>query len=155
TDYLEIIKFEKQLRQPRRAQPNKLDTLLATADGLLTRAIPAQPSLRAAVPAPGPGADGVQDGRINVGPGAPAPPVRPGDRPPLPPLALRLPGEPRILPTSPAPEARPAAPGGVAGGPIPTLPAPPDTTAAAPPAGLPSPALPARPPGGETAVARA
>ena len=32
TDYLEIITFEKQLRQPKRSQPNKLDTLLQTAD---------------------------------------------------------------------------------------------------------------------------
>ena len=32
TDYLAIVKFESTLRQPRRVQPNILDTLLRTAD---------------------------------------------------------------------------------------------------------------------------
>ncbi len=40
SDYLEIIKFEKQLRQRRRSQPNKLDTLLATADPQIAQAVP-------------------------------------------------------------------------------------------------------------------
>lgn len=62
SDYLEIIRFENQLRQPKRSQPNKLDTLLRTADAGLALAV--------AFPPP------------------PPPPPAPAAAPPPPPLAL-------------------------------------------------------------------
>jgi WD40 repeat protein len=42
-DFLEIIKFERVLRQPKRSQPNKLDTLLRTANLELAMAVPFPP----------------------------------------------------------------------------------------------------------------
>lgn len=53
TDYLEILKFEKQFRQPKRSQPNKLDTLLQSARVDLALAVPFPPPVaRAPVLAP-------------------------------------------------------------------------------------------------------
>lgn len=48
TDFLEILKFEAQFRQPKRSQPNKLDTLLQTGSMALALAVPFPP------PPPGP-----------------------------------------------------------------------------------------------------
>jgi WD40 repeat protein len=136
TDYLEIIKFEKQLRQPWRLRPNKLDTLLSTADPLVVRDIPPSPMLAAAARLAPAGAAGIGagPGRLDARPGgAPAPAgVRPAERPALPPLAAQPPAGRAIDAGGAAPEARPAAPGNAAGLPAPVVAVLPDAAGAPP-----------------------
>ena len=125
TDYLEIIKFEKELRQPRRSQPNKLDTLLLTGDRTIALDVPFPP-VRPVVPRPD-----APERRLDVArDAAPAP------------LLIRTPRPPVANATSVAianaanvtPTPRPAVP--TAADPLPaTLPAPAPAPADLPPVG--------------------
>ena len=143
TDYLEIIKFEKQFRQPRRIQPNKLDTLLEWANLALALDVPFPPPPRVApVPAPAAGP------RLFAQPPAPQPNVPPAPRPPLQ-QQVALAAVPAAVQPPAAPVNRPAAAGAAMPPPVAVAP-----EAVAPPAAAPPPADPA-PPGPRMADANA
>jgi WD40 repeat protein len=134
SDYLEIIKFEKQLRMRRRSQPNKLDTLLATADPQLAAGIPSDLDRRLPPPPPPP-----PDRRLN--PGGPAVAaaglVRPAPAA-LPPVGLPVPAA--LVPGGAAAGAPP--PGAMALGPGAPTPVAPTPDAGGPPVPVPAPPVP-------------
>jgi WD40 repeat protein len=147
TDYLEIIKFEKILRQPRRSRPNKLDTLLQTANLGLAMSVPfPRPELLIPVPQP------AEDGRIQVRPDGARPPAAPPAAPPaLPPiLVFEFPQAPQPAPA--APDARAlamASPASPPATPAPAL----ETTTVPPGSATPTPA-PESPPASPRIVTR-
>jgi hypothetical protein len=155
TDYLEIIKFEKQLRQPRRLLPNKLDTLLTTADLLLTRDLPTSPLLGGNFQVRPPDLGGIGAGRLDVRPDAPQQNAGQPGRQPLADLGAQPSGAPGIRAPAPAPEARPAGAGNAAGETVANVAPAPDTTPVpVPPGPAPAPMpAPGQPAGGGDAGA--